>query len=140
MLAQTFAAQGLPPEWGPAFARTESGFVPTARSAALGDAKRGGSWGLCQVSFKTAQTLGYKGEPVGLLDPAINCGLAARLCRKNMHDYRVQTLQDVAALYNSGKRYKDAPGTTKTIYVVRVVRFAALYRLRLAQASTPTVP
>ena len=140
MLAQAFAAEGLPPEWGPAFARTESGFVADARATARGDALRGGSWGLTQVSYLTAKSLGYQGLPQGLIEPQLNAALAAKLCKKNMADYHVTSLQDVAALYNSGHRYANAPASTRTIYVPRVVRFANLYRLRLALAAKASLP
>jgi soluble lytic murein transglycosylase-like protein len=140
MLAQAFAAQGLPPEWGPAFARTESNFEATAHSTAAGDVKRGGSFGLCQISYLTAKALGYTGLPQGLNDPQCNAELAAKLCKKNMTDYHVTSLLDVAALYNSGKRYAAAPASTKTVYVTKVVRFAAMYKVRLAQTPAPSIP
>jgi soluble lytic murein transglycosylase-like protein len=128
MLRAAFAAQGMPPEWGPAIARTESAFVVEAQSNSAGDTRRGGSWGLCQMSYKTALALGYKGAPEGLLTPAVNAALAAKLCRMNMVQFRVAALEDVAALYNSGKLYKAAPASTRTVYVPRVIKYAAIYR------------
>jgi soluble lytic murein transglycosylase-like protein len=137
MLARVFAAEGLPPEWGPAIARTETNFMPNAHNGSLGDGLRGGSWGLCQMSYLTALALGFDGAPQDLLDPERNARLAAALCRKNMQSFRVTDLSDVAALYNSGKRFAQAPASTRTVYVPRVLRFAAVYRARFAQTPTP---
>jgi soluble lytic murein transglycosylase-like protein len=43
-----------------------------------GDAARGGSYGLMQVSYATAQGYGYQGAPAGLLDPTVNVQIGAR--------------------------------------------------------------
>lgn len=137
MLARVFAAEGLPPEWGPAIARTETNFMPNAHNGSLGDGLRGGSWGLMQMSYLTAQALGFEGAPQDLLVPERNAALAATLCRKNMQSFRVTQLADVAALYNSGKRFAQAPASTRTVYVPRVLRFAAIYKDRLASPPTP---
>jgi soluble lytic murein transglycosylase-like protein len=139
MLAKTGQAYAIPPEWLVAFARVESSFRAGAVNNSAGDLKRGGSRGLCQLSLKTAQAIGYKGTPEGLFDPITNANFAGLLIVINMHDFKVDSLEDVAALYNSGRRFAQAPPSTKLLYVPAIRRWAAYYRDR-ARATVGTSP
>lgn len=125
-LVAAFRRVGLPGTWGLALARQESDFIPTGVNRSAADARRGFSWGLCQMSLQTArEELGYSGDGPGLLDPKVNARLAAEYCRKLCDRHKVTSLMDVASLYNSGRPYTRAPEPTRTSYVPRVVQFAA---------------
>lgn len=115
-------SHSLPVNWGLALARQESGIRPWARNNIGGDRRRGGAWGLFQMTLETAQGLGYRGDGYGLLDPVLNADYAARLVAQLRN--RWQSLQDVAAAYNSGKPYALAPATTRLTYCPRVLQFA----------------
>lgn len=90
----------------------ESGGVPTAVNNTGGDALRGGSYGLMQMSLKTAKGYGYNGDGKGLLDPRTNIDIGTRYLR----DCLAQSNGDIngaAQAYNSGRttgapRYADA--------------------------------
>lgn len=128
ILIVAFQNEGLPPEWGLALARQESNFAPQALNMSTGDATRGGSWGLCQMSLTTARGLGYVGTAQGLTDPKVNAKLAAKLCKELVTRFRTNNLADIAAGYNSGKPFAKAPSSTRTVYVPRVIQFAGDYR------------
>ncbi len=61
---------GVPAALIKALIAKESSFNPNAKKyeAHLNDS----SWGLMQILFRSAQTLGYTGKPEGLTDPKIN--------------------------------------------------------------------
>lgn len=128
VVRQAFEKEGLPGYWGMAIAAHESRFDPQAQALAGGDGRRGGSFGLCQVSLKTAAgEFGYTGDGEGLKDPVLNAQFAARLCKILTH--RVgNDLKDIASAYNSGRPYADAPQSTREIYVPRVLAFAKKYQ------------
>lgn len=128
ILVIAFQNEGLPPEWGLAIARQESNFTPKALNMSAGDATRGGSWGLCQMSLTTARALGYVGTAQGLTDPKLNAALAAKLCKELVTRFKTVNLADVAAGYNSGKTFAKAPISTRTVYVPRVLKFSEQYR------------
>lgn len=132
ILRDAFAELGLPPVWGIAIARQESAFRAGACNNSGGDAARGGSWGLCQVSLQTARALGFEGGPQHLLDPATNARLAAQLCSQLAARFG-SNLIDVAAAYNSGKSYQHAPESARD-YAERVLAFSQQY----ADTSTTT--
>lgn len=130
ILVAAFVRQGLPPEWGVALARQESAFVATAINNSTGDASRGGSRGLCQMSLLTARGLGFTGPPEELMNPICNADLAALLCKEISTRLKTTELGDVAAAYNSGKVLAKAPASTRNVYVPRVLSFALGYKLR----------
>ncbi len=132
ILVAAFLSEGLPPEWGMAIARQESAFNPLAYVNSGGDKLRGGSRGLCQMSWLTAKGLGYLGQPSDLFTPRVNADLAARLCKQLIRQFRTHDLRDIAAGYNSGKPFARAPTSTQTIYAPRVLIFAAAYQSRAA--------
>lgn len=138
LLAQAFAARGLPPELGPAIGRQESNFDPNVSNLGPGDLERGGSYGLCQMSLQTAQALGYKGEVAGLHDPHINAALAADLFVENRK--RHSDLRDIIAMYNSGKPFDLAPTKTRAFYVQNVVAYMKMYAPRCSQYAPAGLP
>lgn len=143
VLVAAFRRAGLPPVWGVALARQESDFRPQAVNHSAADARRGYSWGLCQMSLQTAQeSLGYRGDGPGLTDPNINATLAATFVRRLVDGHHLQldaddTLAQVASLYNSGRLLEHAPSSTAGVYVPNVVRYAAKYATLAASVPAP---
>lgn len=140
MLTEMAGAYSIPPEWLAGIARVESAFHADAYNGSIADEKRGGSRGLCQMSLQTARAIGFKGSIGSLFDPKVNAKWAAVLISLNMKAFKVSSLEDVAALYNSGKRFADAPLSTRKLYVPAVVRWAAFYKDKAkapTQAATP---
>lgn len=135
VLATAFGNAGFDPEFGVALGRQESALNPEAKNLGPGDRERGGAWGLCQMTVKTAEMLGYKLTSVELTDPAINASIAAELCKVNAERLIGCTYsnvngyyEDLAAMYNSGKRYNKAPWVTQNNYVPRVINFMTVYK------------
>ena len=74
--AQPIAASyGVPLPLVLAIVQAESGGDPNAVATNPADLARGGSYGLMQMSYDTALSLGYSGTPQGMLDPATNLDL-----------------------------------------------------------------
>lgn len=118
--ASAFAAVGLPPELGAAIAHQESNWEPDSQTIVGGDARRGGSYGLCQVSLKTALWLDPAATVTKLLDPDYNCQMAAQLCEFNRT--LSPSLPDIISRYNSGRPLAKAPKSTRMGYVPSVLR------------------
>ena len=121
-IVEAFLRHNLPGIWGIGIARQESDFEPSAKNLAGGDARVGGSYGLCQVSLQTARSL--RGEGViadMLLNPSFNADIAAELVSRLTAQYR-GVLSDVLAGYNSGKPWHRAPTSTQRVYVPSVIK------------------
>lgn len=131
LLVKAFVAAKLPAAWGLAIARQESNFYPEAVSMAKGDAGRGGSYGLCQMSLLTARE--YMPTITGseLLKAEANAHLAARHCAALVKRFG-ENLRDVAAAYNSGHPYATCPNSTRNVYVPNVLSYEQLYREQAA--------
>jgi soluble lytic murein transglycosylase-like protein len=128
ILRAAFVAEGLPGEWGMAIAHQESDFNADAQVLTAGDGRRGGSYGLCQMSLATAKgDLGYTGDGEGLKDPQVNARLAAQYCALLTKRIKSQELRDIAAAYNSGRPFSKAPKVTRTKYVPQVLAYAEQY-------------
>lgn len=125
-LVAAFKARNLPTAWGLGFARQESDFVPDAQVISGGDARRGGSFGLCAMSLLTA--LSYRSDITAtqLKDPAINAMLAAQHIATLVKQCG-PVLQEVASRYNSGRPLEHAPQSTREVYVPNVVKYTLLY-------------
>lgn len=126
ILVRAFTAAKLPAVWGLAFARQESDFRPDAQALTGGDAKRGGSYGLCAMTLQTAREYQPTITVDDLKDPELNATAAAahiaalvRQCGPVLHE--------VAARYNSGKSLERAPDSTRDVYVPNVVKFSQQY-------------
>lgn len=145
VVRDAFAAVGLPVEWGMAIAHMETGgsFDPSLVKMTGGDGARGGAWGLCQMTLKTAEGLGYDGDGPGLLEPKLNSNLAAKLCVQ-LQKSLGSNLHDVAAAYNSGKAWSKAPERAQA-YAGCVVSLAQDYGKvygyeNVAQVESKTEP
>lgn len=90
----------VPIPWIQAWIQTESSFNPQAYRAEpqIQDA----SYGLMQLLYRTAQGLGYDGEPAGLFDPSVNIDLGTKLIAQLRAAYG-DDVQRVYSAYNSGK-------------------------------------
>lgn len=139
IIRKAFVDLGVPAEWGMAFADWESGhtFDPNLKTMTGGDGDLGGSYGFLQMSFATAKSLGYTGEPAGLCDPVTNSTLAAKYMLYLQRHFVSSDLKDVAAGYNDGRRYDDphlAP-VTKNVYVPNILKLAAQYQLEFSDEN-----
>lgn len=137
IVAHAFASHGLPPELGAAIARQESNFAADAVVLSGGDGKRGGSYGLCQMSLKTGLSMDKTCTSGRLLDAGYNAELAARLCCINSRACK-GNVEDIISMYNSGKAFYKAPDSTKLVYVPNVMKYMEEYKDR-AQAATSTL-
>lgn len=133
-----FKAEGLPPEWGMAIAKLESGFDPRRSVITGSDGARGGAWGICQMTLETArEELGYKGDGFSLLDPELCSSLAAKLCSINAKRYGTD-LRDVAAAYNGGEPYVKS-NKRAIAYADTVCRFALDYAGKFVDGDSISV-
>jgi soluble lytic murein transglycosylase-like protein len=101
LVASLASPMGLDPNALLAIIQQESGGNANATNNTGGDAVRGGSYGLMQVSYQTARGYGYAGQPAGLLDPTTNVTYGARY----FMDCVAQAAGDLAgafSCYNSG--------------------------------------
>lgn len=99
-IIQKYALQfDVPTAWLQAIIQTESSFNANAfrSEPAINDA----SYGLMQLLYKTAQGLGYTGQPNGLFDPDINIGLGTKLIAQ-LRDRYGNDIQRIYSAYNSG--------------------------------------
>jgi hypothetical protein len=132
LISEVFRACGLLPSWGLAFAMVETEFCPWKINQTHGDGRRGGAWGLFQMTLATARSLGFNGEPPELLDVERNTQLAAKLIRELAHRKDLKGLRDVACAYNSNHSYATAPMATKhhdaRAYARRVVEWQDKYQ------------
>jgi hypothetical protein len=126
---------GIEPVWMVAIATVESGLRPGVSVRTGRDGKRGGAFGLFQLTVRTLRGLGYKGDGWDLLEPETNIAWACKLMQAN----RPLSLEDAAALWNAGHVFDALPHTpgsteaqrlkyrTRTVYVPAVL--AAALRL-----------
>jgi soluble lytic murein transglycosylase-like protein len=128
IITRAFESLELNPYWGMALAKKESAFRPwVVNMTDPGDVRRGGSYGMFQMSLRTALDLGFHGTTAELLDPDVNAFWAARLVGQ-LND-RYQNLADVASCYNSGKPLSKLPAWHRTRHYVReVMRFAEEFK------------
>jgi hypothetical protein len=135
-IIKAFTDAFVRPALGMAIARQESEFRAKAVNNTGGDANRGGSYGIMQMSMTTARSLGYKGSWEGLLQVNVCASLAAKLCAQNMARVPISTTRDVgyiswclnmAALYNSGHLFADCPRSTREVYAPKVASYFMYY-------------
>ncbi|MCL4514921.1 MAG: lytic transglycosylase domain-containing protein [Firmicutes bacterium] len=96
---------GVDPTFIKSIVKAESDFNPKAYryEPALHDA----SYGLMQILYSTAASLGYKGPADGLFDPDTNIQYGTRYLEELSGEFKAMEL--VAAAYNGG------PGTVKRL-------------------------
>jgi hypothetical protein len=141
LAARIAVERGAAPRLMLATIDTESAWNVQATNLGPGDAERGGAWGLTQLTYRTAVDVddknggewsrAYPGRPAAtLLDPQLNLELAAALMRECANRSRaagaavgsLEEARNVAALWNSGRLYDDAPTVTRDVHVPRFVR------------------
>lgn len=93
------ASWSIDPALLKAHVNRESLFDPNAYRAEPG--VQDASYGLAQVRFKIARSLGYPGTPDGLYEPGTNLYLASKLIRQNL-DYCGGDLETAVSAYNAG--------------------------------------
>ena len=138
IVASEFAKAGLPPHLGAAIARQESAFDPNAAVLTGGDGARGGAFGLCQMTLKTALSLDKGATSGRLLDARYNAELAAKLCLENWKRFQGR-IEDVISAYNSGKPFFRAPESTKLLYVPSVQKYMKQYEVTCAPYVASTL-
>lgn len=117
------ASWGWDPDWWQAIAEHESHMNPRARNLTGGDAARGGSYGLMQISLKSARAWMKDPDftPEQLYDPNIHLAVAGT----GFATFKPapKSLEDAAALWNAGRRFADLPidHQTRTAYVPAVL-------------------
>lgn len=106
-----FDAAGYPGEWGVALGLQESDLNPRAVNMSGTDGARGGAWGVTQVTEKTARLYGYTGPMQRFVDdPVFAISFTLRL----INEARPQTLEDLGAWWNAGRRtFAALPETQK---------------------------
>lgn len=77
----------------------------------------GHSMGVCQIKYKTAKWLGFKGTENQLMRPEVNIYYAAKYLRKNLDRYGGDVKKALIA-YNRG----NAKGLTRTKYSDKVLK------------------
>lgn len=87
------------------------------------DDGNGDSLGLCQVKYKTAQWLGYKGPEKGLMDPRVNSYYAAKYLHYQLIRYNDNIPRALTA-YNRG----NANRLTHSIYSDKVLNQWGYYQ------------
>lgn len=97
LIQSTATRYTVPMSWIQAIIQTESSWNPNAYNAS----DPTGAWGLGQILYRTAQSLGYTGTPEGLFDPAINIDLIGRLLAQLRASYGTD-FRRVYSAYNSG--------------------------------------
>jgi hypothetical protein len=120
-LRDAFDVAGLPPAWGEALGRVESGLKLGATNLAGPDGKRGGAWGPTQITEKTARAYGYEGPMEALTtDLYLAASLSARIASAGSPI----TIEDLGAWWNAGRRSAEQlpeGHVTRTTYIPRLV-------------------
>ena len=82
------------------------------------------SIGVCQVKYKTAQMLGFKGKPEDLMDVKTNATWAGKYLKYQENRYGSDDWCKLAAAYNAGSflESKKEPGKPKNLKYVRLVQ------------------
>jgi soluble lytic murein transglycosylase-like protein len=126
LAVQTAQGAGVDPAVFLGIIQVESRWNPSATNLVGPDAARGGAYGLTQLTLKTARALEPSITPEQLLDPVTNLRVAGLLLKDNRR--RGGALwPDVAAMWNSGRRFDAAPESTRYDYVPRVLAAANDY-------------
>lgn len=81
----------------------------------------GDSLGVCQIQYRTAKGLGFRGTAKDLMDPQVNVVYAAIYLRKQLNRYHDNVARAVAA-YNAGSYRPAAVGARNQNYVDKVFK------------------
>ncbi len=111
-----------------AIAEHESCFRQDALNDTGGDAKRGGAYGVFQITRTTAELyLGKLEDPNVLYDVVVGTDLACRIIAQDMVRFD-KHIDDVICAYNSGKPKNRAPDITVFKYLPSVKAKYLKYR------------
>ena len=105
----------------------ESRWNANATNLSGPDARRGGAWGLTQMTLTTARAFDSSVTGQELLDPVTNLRIAGQLLADNAR--RSTDDRDTAAMWNSGKLFDYAPESTRYEYVPDVLERARKYEV-----------
>ena len=100
----------------------ESRFKP----AAFALDRNGGSYGLMQLDYPTAQGLGYQGDPSGLYEPGLNAMLGCQLMAQLLAQFNGDASSALAA-YNAGPNNLAGGAPYVALVLPRVAYFQALF-------------
>lgn len=131
VVAAAFSAHELPAEWGLAICKQESNFDPLAVAGVHTASCKGGTFGLMQITYGAAREMGFDDRRDKLLNPVLNCALAAKLCTRWALRHP-DSLEDVYCRFRSGKPRSHAPGATLA-NLRKVLRYAYEYKNRLTE-------
>src|SRR5436190_17055569 len=126
----------VPVPWIRAVIDVESGWNATAYrfEAKINDA----SYGLMQLLYRTAQGLGFTGQPEDLYDPAVNIDLGARLLGQLRARYG-DDFRRVYSAYNSGRPDLWETSAQVAANVARALKALAKYLTQAAPDLIGTV-
>lgn len=99
LFASTSYNLGLPPGLLAAVCQVESNYDVLALHP---DDNGSNSVGICQLKHSTARLMGYKGNEMGLLNPATNVYYAGLYLRHNLRRYGHNPVLAISA-YNAGR-------------------------------------
>ena len=119
-----------------AFIDVESSFK---RDAFLND-RNGGSYGLAQLDFATAQWGGFAGHALDLYQPRVNIAEAVKVLSKLASELQAHgkfSLRNLAAAYNSGLGHVVGGGSDKP-YEDKIIAAIGFYTAAL-QCDIPPV-
>lgn len=93
-----------------AFIEQESSFKPNA----FRNDRNGGSYGLMQLDYATAQDRGFNGSPIELYDPFLNVEYGVKVLNwlaQQLVEHGKFSLDNLAAAYNAGLTHVLNGGT-----------------------------
>ena len=123
MIREKFSQKKIPIALGLAIAMKESSMNYNVKPVmSAWDGKRGGSYGLFMMSFRTARDLGFTGSAEQLSQVKKNISMAAKLIDQDMRRFK-RFLPDVISAYNCGDGINNAPQSTRDFYVPKVLEY-----------------
>lgn len=126
LAVQTAQRAGVDPAILLGIIKVESNWNPSATNLVGADAARGGAYGLTQMTLRTARAFDPTITGAELLDPVTNLRFAGQLLTDNARRGGKEW-PDVAAMWNSGRPFDNAPESTRYKYVPRVLAAADSY-------------
>jgi soluble lytic murein transglycosylase-like protein len=88
------------------------------------------SYGLMQVMYPTAYSLGFRGDPAELFDPQQSLLYGVRLMADNLR-WSEGNLDAALAAYNGGRKGNSGPPYRNGIYVAKVRKHLAAIQLEM---------
>jgi soluble lytic murein transglycosylase-like protein len=91
-------------------------------------------WGLMQITYATAKSMGYKGKPAGLLDPNVNLTYAVPYLA---NAYMIADGDENRAVHLYASGYYPAAKRARLLSKLRTAASEPLKAERIAQAPAP---